>query len=364
MKKMYAWVVALGIAGPCLGYFLSYVPYSMMTKMATSGLYSGMDGKGFTGFAIQPIMVGAGFITAFACITMLGWWKYATQFRLGKLSLPRPQWFTLVSGICLSGQIITTNLAYTFQGVSIVFAMLLMRGGVLAMAPIVDIAARKRKRKIYWPSLVASALSIGALIVSFSGGSSTTMSIVCAVDIGIYIFVYFFRLLFMSNRAKSHDDAETKRYYVEEQMVASPVLFSSLLVMGLFGANMDPSTMMGQVWSGFVTIPYQGYFWMIFLTGVLMFGTGIFGTFIFLDKRENTFTVPASRCSSVIAGVVASYLLATYYGQKLLPASELIGVALIVGAIVFLAYRSVIEKRAAKRAAAAATGQQLATETA
>ena len=34
--------------------------------------------------------------------------------------------------------IVTTTLAYTFEGVSIVFMMLLMRGGVLGIAPVVD----------------------------------------------------------------------------------------------------------------------------------------------------------------------------------------------------------------------------------
>jgi hypothetical protein len=75
----------------------------------------------------------------------------------------------------------------------------------------------------------------------------------------------------------------------------------------------------------------------------------LFGSLIFLDRRENTFTVPANRSSSVIAGIVSTYLLHTFYGQKALPASEWLGVTLILGAIFFLAYRSVVEKRRKKQ---------------
>ena len=48
-------LAALGIAALCFGYFASYVPFSLMTKMATKGLFEGMGGVGFTGFQIQPV---------------------------------------------------------------------------------------------------------------------------------------------------------------------------------------------------------------------------------------------------------------------------------------------------------------------
>lgn len=346
-------LASLGIATLCFGYFASYVPYTMMTKMITNGLFAGMDGKGFDGFIIQPVVVLGSTVAMFTFITMARWWKHATHFTFLGVSLPRPQWFTFISGILTSGVIITTTLAYTFQGISIVFMMLLMRGGVLILAPMVDIAARKRKRRIYWPSWVASGLSVGALLVAFAQKASTQLTLVAAIDVAIYLFVYFFRLFIMSNRAKGDDEQELKRYFVEEKMVDGPVLLAAIFLIGLMGIGAAPQSIAHLFWEGFVTYPFQGFFWATFFIGVFSTGTGLFGTLIFLDKRENTFTVPANRVSSILAGIVSTYALAVFYGKRYPSSYELAGAALIIGAILFLMYRTIIEKRRTSRARSA-----------
>lgn len=338
-------VAAFGIAALCFGYFAAYVPYSMMTKMATKGLFAGMDGHGFIGLHIQAVAAFATLIGMYSFLTLSGWWKYATHSRVFGFSIPRPQWFTFLSGICLSGVIITTTLSYTFEGMSIVFAMLLMRGGVLIMAPVVDLLSIKRKRKIYWPSWLAAGLSLAALLITVRGDTSLAMKVTAIVDISLYLLSYFLRFFIMSNFAKSSDADEKKRYFTEEQMVANPVLFFSLLIVGLVGSYMDPKSAPGAIWYGFSVLPFSGYFWHIFFIGLFSYGTGLFGSLIFLDRRENTFTVPANRVSSVISGVIATYLLAIYYGQKSPDHNELIGVSLILFAIIFLAYHSVVEKK-------------------
>jgi hypothetical protein len=281
----------------------------------------------------------------YAYLLFSGWWRYATRTKIFGISVPRPQWFTFVSGICTAGQILTTALAYTFTGVSIVFAMLLMRGGVLVMAPIVDLMARKRKRKIYWPSWVAAGLSLAALLVAYNCKAGTNITFLCGLNIAAYLFVYFFRLLFMSNKAKSDDEVERKRYFAEEQLVANPAIIIILLIVALFGTSGSVESIPGEIYSGFTTVPHSGYFMFLFITGIFSFGAGLFGSLIFLDKRENTFTVPANRCASVIAGVIATYALAFFYGQKFPDSGQLIGVALILTAIIFLSYRQIVEKR-------------------
>jgi hypothetical protein len=341
----------LGIAALCFGYFATYVPFSMMTKMATKGLFEGMNGIGLTGLEIQPAAIFGGLIAMYAFIFWKGWWKYATQWNFFGLSLPRPRWFTLISGICTSGQIITTILAYTFSGVSIVFAMLLMRGGVLVMAPVVDLVARKRKRKIYWPSWVAAGLSLAALLVTFSSKTGTAMTIICAVDIALYLFGYFFRLFIMSNFAKSNDENEKIGFFTEEQTIAMPFLMVAMLLIAVFGIGDGRETVAGQFWYGFTGILSSGYFWHIAVMGVFSSGTGLFGTLIFLDKRENTFTVPANRASSIVAGVIATYALAIFWGERYPSTDQLVGVSLILVAIFFLAYRSIVEKRRKRQVA-------------
>lgn len=341
MKK----IAALGIFFLCFGYFASYVPYSMWVKMITRGLFEGMDGNGFDGMIIQPVVVFGNIVAMVTCLSLLGWWKYAKQFKIGNLSLPRPRWTTFFSGICTGGIIITTTLAYTFEGISIVFAMLLMRGGVLAAGPIIDTIAIRRKRKIYWPSWVASLLSFVALFIGISSKTSTAMTFVAISDISLYLLSYFIRLYIMSNYAKSQDDDERRGYVAEEQIVANGLLFLALAVIALFGRNMDPGSVPGLLYSGFVVYPFQGFFWISIFIGVFSYGTGIFGGLILLDKRENTFTIPANRSASIIAGILATYLLAFSYHQKFPRHEELIGVGLILAAIFFLSYRTIAEKK-------------------
>lgn len=345
IRKLRDRLASFGIVALCFGYFASYIPYSMMTKMITKGLFAGQEGHGFGGFEIQPVVVLGTFISMYAFLTFSGWWKFATHSKIFGISVPRPRWYTLISGICTSGVIITTTLAYTFKGVSIVFAMLLMRGGVLAMAPVVDMIAVRRKRKIYWPSWAAAGLSFAALFISFGGDSGIAMTVVAAVDVALYLTCYFMRLFFMSNRAKSHDVDEKKGYFAEEQMVANPALFIAVIAVGLAGSVMPSESIPGQIWHGMTVFPSQGYFWQALLIGIFSYGTGLFGSLIFLDRRENTFTVPANRVSSVLSGVVATCLLGHYYGQSYPDAHELWGVGLIIFSIIFLAYRSAVEKR-------------------
>ncbi|MDO8526071.1 MAG: hypothetical protein Q7T03_00115, partial [Deltaproteobacteria bacterium] len=301
MKRLFAW---MGIGAFCFGYFASYIPYAMMTKMLTSGLFAGMDGKGFTGFMILPAVGTATFLTMYIYLTLSGWWKYSTHSTVFGVSMPRPRWITFISGLCTAGVIITTTLAYSFEGVSIVFAMLLMRGGTLVIAPIVDMIALKRKRKIFWPSWVAAFLSLASLFVTFSGKSGTALTVVASINIACYITSYFLRFFFMSNWAKSEDINEKKRFFTEEQMVANPTFWAIIIITGLFGSHMDSASIPGQVWQGMTTFLHSGHLLQAFLIGIFSYGTGMFGTLIFLDKRENTFTVPASRISSVLAGVV------------------------------------------------------------
>jgi drug/metabolite transporter (DMT)-like permease len=338
-------LAAFGIAALCFGYFASYVPYSMMTKMITKGLVLGLDGKGLTGFQIQPLAVLGSFTAMYIFITFAGWWKHATHSKVFGISIPRPQWYTFIAGVCTAGQIITTTLAYSFNGISIVFAMLLMRGGVLMMAPIVDMIVKKRQRHIYWPSFVAAVLAMAALIVAFAGKGGTAMTWLASINIGCYLLGYFFRLAFMSRWAKSDDPVEKKRYFTEEQMVANPLLLVSLLVIGLFGIGSGTETIPGQIWTGFSQLPFNGFFIYVFILGVFSYGTGLFGSLIYLDKRENTFTVPANRSASIIAGVIATYLLSIFYGQRYPGTNEIAGAAIIIAAIAFLAYRQVVEKR-------------------
>jgi len=322
-----------------LGYFLCYAPYSALTKALTSGLTG--SGQEHSGLSLLPVTTVASGVSMVVVLSLLRWWPFATQVQVGSLRLPRPGLYTGLSGLATAAIIVTTTLAYTFDGVSIPLVMLLMRGGVLLLAPLVDVLA---KRTVRWFSYAALVMSAVALLDAVFGAEAMQMPFWCVVDIAVYLAAYFVRLQFMSRLAKSADADSQKRYFVEEQMVAAPAAILGLCLLALVGEG--PA--FEEIRRGFTEVLGSADLWLIVLVGVLSQGTGIFGGLVLLDARENTFCVPLNRASSVLAGVLAALFLTTL-GQRAPSGAELLGAALLVSAIVVLwAGPRIDARRAAK----------------
>lgn len=328
------------------GYFAAYTPYSMLAKSLSKGLWEGMDGP-FHGFAMLPPAVSASVVGMIIFLSVSRWWKYATRRKVFGFTIPSPTPWTFLSGLCTGAIIMTTTLAYTFTGVSIVFVMLLMRGGVLILAPIVDLLTG---RKVRWFSLVGLLLSLSALVVAFSEKGGYEISLICAIDISIYLGSYFVRLRFMTRLAKSDDPNANKRFFVEEQLVATPSALLTLVILALaLEGELGDHIRYGFTgfWSGPIVFP-------TLIVGFLSQCTGIFGGLILLQPSENTFCVPVNRSSSILAGVMASIGLAVLFQQSMPSAFQLAGASLIIFAIVFLTIPPAMEKRK-KRAEQAET---------
>ena len=333
------WLNANSIWAFAFGYFACYIPYSAMTKLLSSGKIPGGEGHAVPGVAVLPMSAVASAVAMIVFITAAGWWKHATHKQILGVNLPVPNRWTFLSGLCAMCTVATTTLAYTFEGVSIVFAMLLMRGGVLILAPVVDAISKRRVRWFAWSAL---AMALFALLVGVTDTKSYKLPIACAINILVYLASYFVRFRFMSKLAKSDDENTNKRYFVEESMIATPAL---AIVLGVY-ALVGPGEVAQAVREGFTA--YWGetaVIVSIIIVGCLSQGTGLFGNLIYLDKRENTYCVPVNRSSSVLAGVVASYALMLFPNGKAPGFSELMGAGLIIGAIVFLTIPPMLEKR-------------------
>lgn len=342
----------LGIWWLAFGYFACYVPYAALTKAVTKGLLPGQAAP-VSGFEILPLSVATSLVGMLVFLHRQGWLRHAHQVELFGRTLPSPTRWTALSGVCTAAIVITTTLAYTFTGVSIVFIMLLMRGGVLILAPITDAIAR---RKVKWTSWVGLGLSLSALVVAEQGGDYR-ITVVTAIDVALYLLGYFVRLRFMSRLAKGDDETASIRYFVEEQIVGTPFLLVVLallaFVFGGSGAEGEWARFTSGLRAGFTTFFARGpaVIAAVAVIGFLSQGTGIFGGLILLDKRENTFCVPVNRASSILAGVVASTSLALAARQPWPSAWELVGAALVIAAIGVLAAPAILDKR---RAAAVA----------
>jgi len=298
--------------------------------------------NGISGFTLLPVSTTASLVGMFLFLTLKKWWRYAGHREVLGVRVPVPGRWTLVSGLCSAAIIGTTTLAYTLPGASIVFMMLLMRGGVLVLAPVVDALTGRRVR---WPSWVALGLSLAALGVATGTGVSASLTLLAAVDVGVYLVGYFFRLRAMSHLAKSGDPAVSIRYFVEEQMVATPALVGTLAVLALVGGD----GILGALRAGFTGFLARGHLLEEVLVGLLSQGTGIFGGLVLLDARENSFTVPVNRASSVLAGVVATTALSIGWGLPGVGGLELAGASLLIAAMAVLAVPTVLAARRKRR---------------
>lgn len=286
------------------GYFAFYVPYSALVKFITAGA------RQANGVGLLPISLMTTVAMLLVIVTMLGWWKHASK----------PSASVVVSGIGVALIISATTLAYTFAGISVILALLLMRGGVLIMAPIIDAVMSRRVRWFSWAALVTSLLAVG-----YAAFRTKDHSITAAVllNLGAYVTGYALRLPCMTAVAKVDDPAVTRRYFVNELLVACALLLvvPALLAIGGVGALRT-----GYLDRSLTTVAI-GFFYACLYT---------FCTLIYLDRRENTFTIPLFCGSSLLAGMTATWLLHEHAGMRGVTSGDLAGAALMVVAMLFL----------------------------
>jgi hypothetical protein len=181
-KRRYALTIwALG-----LGYYISYTPYSGLTKALSGGLLTGTQ-EPVSGPVLLPISAIATVIGMFGFITAMGWWKYAGRREFFGVQVPFPRPLTFLSGVCLATIMATTTLAFTFGGLSIVLVLVLLRGGTLIIAPIVD---RIVGRRVRWFSWTAMFVSLAAVLMALSDASNYTLTLAAAIDVAAYLAAY------------------------------------------------------------------------------------------------------------------------------------------------------------------------------
>lgn len=290
----------LGIWALTFGYFLFYVPYSGLSKAVTSGLLTG--GRLVPGPELLPAAGISTAILVFLFITVMRWWKYGRQRRIFGLNIVFPRRQTLVSGVGFATIILTTTLAYSFSGVSIVLALVLMRAGVLIMSPLIDWVFQRRVRWFSWAGL---ALSLIALAVSFTSIHEYQLGLAALLNLAAYLCGHALRIPSMTQIAKTGERGIALAYFVEEQAVAMPLLICVPALLAFIGRG----EIANQLRTGFAQLFSSSITLYGLMIGVFYAGLGICLSFIYLDRRENTFCMPLFACSSLLSGITASYLL-------------------------------------------------------
>lgn len=319
-----------------LGYFLFYIPYSALVKALSTGVISvpGVDPGALgitTGLVFLPSVV-LGTATVMPLILWAGGWtRYLDWRELGGLKVPSISRWSAVSGAAFGAIIISTTLAYTFEGVSILLALLLMRGGVLIMSPIMDITL---SRPVHWYSLLGFALSMAAVAIALMFLPDYSISLFVLINLGVYLTGYMVRLHYITCYAKDVNEMHNRRYLVEEICVAMVTIITVPVVLTVLG----PLQMSAALSSGWSLFTGANFPWIGLSVGAFYALLGIFGSLLYLNRRENTFVIPVNRCTSLLSGIAATLVLAGFFGAPGLVTSQLVSVLLVLGALAIMSY--------------------------
>ncbi|MGW0712086.1 arsenate reductase/protein-tyrosine-phosphatase family protein [Streptomyces sp. NPDC002643] len=310
-----------------LGYFLAYIPYAMLVKAMSSGISPLTDGP-VDGLVLLPAAALGQLAAMPLFLTASGWWRYGRQREIpgvGRVRVPGRQ--TLLAGLFTSLIIGTTTLNFTFSGVSILLVLLLMRGGVLILSPLVDSA---RKRSVSVSAWAAFTFSLLAVSVALGDVDSYHLTLATVLSVLVYLIGYVGRFEIMSRVAKTGVKVTDRRYFVEEHAAAPVFLVGFLAAAALAGQP--------ELRTGFTTFLGTPAAWMAVGIGVAYEILFVFGTLIYLDRRVYTWCVPANRCASLLSGLVASYALAGLAGLPVPGNAQLLALVFIGVAIVSLSY--------------------------
>jgi hypothetical protein len=356
------WRTAEGSTGRliqlCIGYFLFYVVTGLAVKYFLGDPEAGFPGMAGVEYLVYSTIGGS--TLAVAVVLVLRWFRLRSvrPITVGGVTFPSEFLYIIPSGVCTAVVIPTTTLMYTLP-ISVMVAMVIMRGSVIVISRVVDaiqIAQGLLRKKVYWQENVAVLFAIAAVSVHVfaarEGGFDFLRSRAAVSILGSYVAAYSIRIYIMNyykNTAGKGAPRDNRMFFGVEQIAACVTLILGGLVVfhspRLFG------------WSGQVIDLYRGAFltphpdW----TGGILSGTAFgivafFSVFLFMFKgRTATFAGLVNRLTSLIAGTTATLVFHYGFGGRFPRPRDWVSLGLILVAIAFLTLserRRVAELRA------------------
>ncbi|MGH3239137.1 MAG: hypothetical protein ACRDNL_02090 [Spirillospora sp.] len=307
-----------------LGYFLAYLPYAVLVKALSSGVLPGVPAPSGVMVLLPAAALGQLAVMP-VLLAVTGWWRHVRRRRVGGLRVMAPGRETVAAGFFCAFIIATTTANLAFVGASVLLVLLLMRGGVLVLSPLMDAA---RRRRVHVHSWVALAFSLTAVAVALGDVKDLRMPGALLLGLALYLMGYTGRFEIMSRTAKTGVSAIDRRYLAEEHLTAPVFQVGLLAAAALVGV---PGLREG--FTTFLTTPTAAAAVAVGVAYEVLF---VFGTLIYLDAREYSWCVPANRCASLLAGLVASYVLVWRAGLPAPGPAQLAAFVLILGAIAAL----------------------------
>ncbi len=353
----------------CAAYFLSYVCTGILVKWFTGGLHE----PRMSDMAYLVNNTFGGNILCLAAVFALGWIPWPSRHG-GKW--PAETGYIVASGVCTAVIIPTTTLLYTLP-ISVMVAMVIMRGSIIVISRLIDAVQLKQgilKRKVYpeenW-AVVFALVAVGANLLPvplapwfeqhattahalgidparLKGGFDFVHNPVAMWVLGSYIVAYAIRLYLMNffkNTRTGPSTIDNRGYFSLEQLSASAVIFAAAGVVwygvGHWGWA-DPRVVMAH---DAVAAPNLAAIASGFPYGLVAF----FSVFLFMFQgRSATFAGLVNRLTSLLAGTAATLLLMWFFHLRPPAVTDWVSVGFILVAVAFLSRAE--QKRVAERA--------------
>jgi len=329
----------------CIGYFLFYVVTGIAVKYFLRSEELGFPGMSGVEYLVHSTFGSAGVVLIVVLVRR--WFRIDSinPVRLGPFTIPGEWLYIIPSGVCTAVVIPTTTLMYTLP-ISVMVAMVIMRGSVIVISRAVDAVQIRQgllDKRVYAEENVAVGFAVAAVAVHVlfarEGGFEFLRSPAAVAILSSYVVAYAIRIYIMNYYKNTHAKVhrqDNKAFFGVEQLAASATLITA-------GALVYHSpTLFG--WTGPVIETYRGAFLdphparlSAAFSGTAFGFVAFFSVFLFLfHGRTATFAGLVNRLTSLIAGTTATLLFHFGFGGSFPQLRDWISLGLILIAIVFL----------------------------
>jgi len=357
----------------CAGYFFFYVVTGVLVKFFTGSMNGATPRLSDVAYLVNNTIGGN--LLCLVAVFALGWIPWPAKHG-GRWPAEMP--YILASGVCTAVIIPTTTLLYTLP-ISVMVAMVIMRGSIIVISRIIDAVQIRQgilKRKVYaqenW-AVVFALFAVGANLLpvpmapwfeahpevaaafgiapaKFKGGFDFVHNPLAMWTLGAYILAYAVRLYLMNyfkNTRHGAAQMDNTGYFAVEQLSASAVIFGAMALIWLGVGSWGWADARLVMTHEAVQAPDP-----LAIASGLPYGlVAFFSVFLFMFKgRTATFAGLVNRLTSLIAGTTATLILAWFWAQKPPAVTEWVSFFFILVAVGFLSRAEM--KRAAELQAA------------
>ena len=259
---------------------------------------------------------GAPFMVAAICcgVGLVGWLAVVlAQVRRGAWAPLRVTRATLAAGLCSVLILVSSTASYAIPAVSLVLPLLLNKGGVLAMAPLLD----RRRGAVVTPrawcvlGLAVCGMACGIVPGLLTARAPTLLALALSAA---YLLGYVGKLSVIGGQKGNAP------FLREEMSVTTVAALPVALLLGVLLSPAPAIALAASLSNGWV-----------YVAGLASQGCGYFGGMLLMRQAPHSLCVPLNRAASVLAGLLASCALGRWPSRWEIFGALVMTIALAVG---------------------------------